>query len=152
MKTVQMAMTLRVGEWIVLGGSVLIVAFSVVVGYIIYKKPPPVEYIYLASDETLAGERIYHQASCPSCHEVFGVGTSFGPALDGIGSRRTAGWLEAYLRAPRAGVSAKRYRLRMPPYEGTDTELNQLVKYLLALRKQGSTPAATAVLDEQLGE
>ncbi len=140
-----MAMKLRAGEWIVLGGSVLIVAFSALVGYIIYQKPPPVEFVYLASAQTLPGERIYHRSGCPSCHEIFGVGTSFGPPLDGIGSRRTADWLEAYLRAPRPGVSARRYRLRMPPWEGPDAELTQLVTYLRALRRQENETTTAAL-------
>jgi cbb3-type cytochrome oxidase cytochrome c subunit len=78
---------------------------------------------------------IFRQESCFSCHEVFGNGASYGPSLDGIGSRRTHGWLQDYLRNPRPGVSAKPYRLRMPSYEklGRD-KLDALVYYLQGLR------------------
>lgn len=127
-------MTIRPGEWVVLIGAILIVAFAVVVGTAIYQKPPPVRFVYLESPESTQGEIIFRRQYCFSCHEVFNNGSTYGPTLDGIGSKRTQAWLLDYLRAPRAGVSIKPYRLKMPAYDTLeDAKLNALVAYLQAL-------------------
>jgi len=129
-------MALRTGEWIVLAGAALIAGFSVVSGVIIYVKPPPVEYVYLEDEHSIAGEAIYRSQGCGACHEIFGNGPSFGPKLDGVGSKRDKDWLRAYLLKPRAGVSEKKYRLKMLPVTGlSDIDLDTLVDYLAALRR-----------------
>ncbi|HHJ35809.1 MAG TPA: cytochrome c [Gammaproteobacteria bacterium] len=137
-------MVLRSGEWVVLVGAVLIIGFSVVSGVIIYVKPPPVEYAYLENEHTIAGEAIYRSQGCGACHEIFGNGPSFGPKLDGVGSKRDKVWLRAYLLKPRSGVSDRPYRLKMQPVADlTDEELDALVDYLEALKKlnQGDNEA-----------
>ena len=116
--------------------AVLIVAFAVLVGTLIYLKPPPVRYVYVESTATVVGEMVYRHEGCASCHELFGNGASYGPMLDGTGSRRDAPWLRAYLLSPRPGVGEKTYRLRMPPVDTLDAgELEALVSYLGALRE-----------------
>ena len=123
------------GEWVVIGGSVAIAAFAAIVGTLIYLKPPPVQFVYEQTSVTEQGEIIYRREGCLSCHEIFGNGASYGPSLDGIGSRRDRDWLTRYIRAPWSGVSVKPYRLKMPPYdELPDGELDVLVTYLLALK------------------
>ena len=129
--------SVRPGEWLVLVGSGLIVAFAAVVGFLIYLKPPPVRFVYVESSLTEKGEMIFRREGCLSCHEVFGNGASYGPDLDGVGSRRSHSWLRQYLQAPRAGVSAKPYRLSMPAYDNLDVkELDALVAYLRALQEK----------------
>lgn len=111
-------------------------AFAALVGVLIYLKPPPARFAYLESSLSKQGEAIFRRESCLSCHEVFGNGASYGPDLDGIGSRRSQSWLQQYLRAPRPGVSVKPYRLRMPAYSNLDpADLDALVAYLQALRE-----------------
>lgn len=128
--------SVRSGEWLVLIGAGLIAAFAAVVGVLIYLKPPPVRFMYLDSALSKRGEIIFRREGCSSCHEVFGNGASYGPDLDGIGSRRSDSWLRQYLQAPRPGVSAKPYRLRMPAYDGLEAaELDALVAYLRALQE-----------------
>ena len=123
------------GEWIVIAGSVLIIAFAVVVGSIIYLKPPPVRFTYQQTPGTLQGEIIYRREGCLSCHEIFGNGASYGPSLDGVGSKRTKEWLIRYLKSPWGGVSAKPYRLKMLPYDHLpENDLDSLAEYLLALK------------------
>lgn len=131
-------MKLRPGEWVVVASSGVIAAFAVLVGVLIYLKPPPVQFTYMESALAQAGEAIYRREGCNSCHRVSGNGGSYGPSLDGVGSRRTGEWLHRYLREPWPGVSAKPYRLQMPSYAALkDEELNVLVTYLLALRHAG---------------
>jgi len=129
---------LRAGEWIVLGGAALIAAFAVLVGSLIYLKPPPVEYVYSENVTTQRGEAIYRAQGCSSYHQIFGNGATYGPSLDGEGSRRSSEWLQAYLLDPRPGVGVKPYRVKMPAY-GTlsEVERNALVAYLQALRVPG---------------
>lgn len=129
-------MQLRLGEKLVLAGAGVIVAFAALVGTLIYLKPPPVRFVYQESVASRSGEMIFRRESCLSCHEVFGNGASYGPTLDGVGSRRDALWLADYLRHPRPGVSAKTYRLAMPAYDKLDAaEIGRLVSYLGALRQ-----------------
>ncbi len=128
-------MKLSAGEWVVVVGSVLIVTFALVVGTIIYIKPPPIPFVYIESPKATLGESIYRREGCLSCHEIFGNGASYGPSLDGVGSKRNKAWLVAYLKKPRPGVSVKPYRLRMPPYDHLPAEeLEHLADYLLALK------------------
>lgn len=129
-------MKLRPGEWAVIGGSVLIASFAAVVGAVIYLKPPPARHRYIETPLAQAGEAVYRREGCNACHRVFGNGATYGPSLDGVGSRREAAWLAGYLRQPRPGVNAKSYRVQMPSYEGLgEPKLRALVAYLQALRE-----------------
>ena len=126
----------RLAEKVVLAGAVAIVLYAVVVGALIYLKPPPVRFVYVESSLTKGGEVIFRREGCLSCHELFGNGTTYGPRLDGVGSRRDRSWLTEYLRSPRPGVGDKPYRLRMPAYDTLEAgELEALASYLAALRE-----------------
>ena len=130
---------LSAGEWVVIVGSCLIAAFAIVVGGIVYLKPPPVQFIYIETAEAAAGELIYRREGCLSCHEIFGNGASYGPSLDGIGSKRSQKWLIRYIKSPWPGVSAKPYRLRMQSYNHLpESDLQRLAQYLLALKSTNS--------------
>jgi len=127
---------LKLGEWIVLGGAVIIIILSAMVGTIIYVKPPPVEFRYLETAESIKGEALYRSQGCSACHELFGNGTAvFGPNLDGVGSRRTLVWLEKFIKTPRSGVMDKPYKLKMDPVELSDNEIHSLAVYMLAQKK-----------------
>ena len=132
----QPAARFRTAEKLVLVAAVVIAAFAVLVGALIYLKPPPVRFVYGESASTRTGERVFRREGCLSCHELFGNGTGFGPALDGVGSRRDVTWLKQYLRSPRAGVGDRTWRLRMPAYDHLEEgELEALAIYLGALRE-----------------
>lgn len=68
-----------------------------------------------ASDQSRKGESIFRTLNCMACHQVRGVGGDLGPALDGVGGRRSRDFLlmrlsndpeevEKFARVP--GVSA----------------------------------------------
>ena len=129
-------MKLRLAEKIVLIAAAVIAVCAAFVGAMIYSKPPPVRFTYRESAPAMAGERIFRREGCLSCHELFGNGTGYGPALDGVGSRRDGLWLKEYLRSPRPGVGDRPYRLLMPAYDALEAgELDALVIYLAALRE-----------------
>lgn len=138
-------MTLRGGEWLVVGGSAAIAACAALVGVLIWQRPPPAAYAYAETAASRAGEHVYRREGCGSCHQVFGNGASYGPSLDGVGSRRAPDWLQAYLIDPRPGVGVKPYRVRMPSYAALAAhDRDALVAYLLALRGAASA-ASTGV-------
>ena len=117
-------------------GAATIAAFAVLVGALIWLKPPPVRFAYAETASTRVGETIFRREGCLSCHELFGNGTSYGPVLDGVGSRRELSWLRDYLGSPRPGVGEKTWRLRMPAYDTLEAgELDALAHYLGALRE-----------------
>jgi len=130
---------LRAAEWVVVIGVAAIAVYAVLVGTLIYLKPPPVRYAYVETEAARTGEVIFRREGCLSCHELFGNGTSYGPVLDGVGSRRERSWLRDYLRSPRPGVGEGTYRLRMPAYDTLEPgELDALANYLGALRELDS--------------
>ena len=132
-------MKLRTAERVVVIAAVVIVGYAVLVGVLIYLKPPPVRFMYRETASTRTGEMVFRREGCLSCHELFGNGTSLGPALDGVGSRRNLAWLKEYLRSPRPEVGGRTWRLRMPAYDKLEEgELDALVTYLSALRELDS--------------
>jgi len=52
------------------------------------------------SEEGKLGHGYYMKANCNACHRAVRSGTSMGLSLDGIGSKRSVDWLEAFLLDP----------------------------------------------------
>ncbi|MCH7471347.1 c-type cytochrome, partial [bacterium] len=95
------------------------------------------------------GKKLFTSLGCVGCHEVEGFSseTLFGPDLDGIGEKEVhaldfgvkrgriphtaIAWLEEKLRDPR-GFSDQ---LKMPRFSLTDEEIEQLITFLLSLRR-----------------
>ena len=76
------------------------------------------------------GQRIFRRKRCANCHKTSGMIPLNGPVLTGVGSRYTTQELEQWIREP------WRYRAStvMPPWDGTDGELEALIAYLRSLR------------------
>lgn len=54
------------------------------------------------SSEGLHGSLLYRESGCAACHRALREGTNTGLSLDGIGSRRSLAWIEAFLSDPEA--------------------------------------------------
>ncbi len=67
---------------------------------------------------------------CTACHSLGGKGGAVGPALDGVGSRRDAAYLDSWLKDP---LIVKPGTL-MPKLPLTDAERAELVGYLSQLK------------------
>jgi cytochrome c2 len=70
---------------------------------------------------------------CKLCHSVAGSGgpmAKMGGALDGIGSKHDAAWLEQYLKNPKSKIP----QTQMPVLKLTDEERDSVVQYLLSLK------------------
>lgn len=74
----------------------------------------------------VAGSILMERKACLRCHRIGGEGGETGPALTGIALKRTAGWIERFLRAPR-DVDPEG---RMPRPDLTEEQLAALVAYL----------------------
>src|SRR5690606_16883084 len=67
---------------------------------------------------------------CSACHAVGGTGGNVGPALDGIGSRLDADYLDRWLADPQALKPGT----AMPKLPLTDAERAELVEFLSAMK------------------
>ncbi len=75
------------------------------------------------------GEKLFVRKKCATCHLVKGTLDLAGPNLKGVGSKLAARDLEIWIRDPRR----KTKDMRMPPFDGTEDQLEALVAYLLTL-------------------
>lgn len=69
------------------------------------------------SEEGKQGSHLYRVNRCNSCHRALRTGTSMGLILDGIGSRRSQEWLEAFLADPEAVYGSNTLDHGKPPKE-----------------------------------
>lgn len=65
------------------------------------------------------GSKLYREARCNSCHRALRAGTSMGLSLDGIGSKRSVEWLEAFLANPEKMYEGETLDHGMPPKEAS---------------------------------
>lgn len=68
---------------------------------------------------------------CVACHALQGQGTNVGPALDGIGSRRDANFIRAWLRDPMKIKPDS----KMPKLPLTEEEIVELTAFLSQLKE-----------------
>jgi len=66
---------------------------------------------------------------CIACHTLEGQGGAIGPALDGVGSRRTAEYIHAWLANP-AAIKADSKMPKLPLSESDITELTAFLSQL----------------------
>ena len=82
-----------------------------------------------APDFATQGALVYQANDCGSCHKVNGMGSSFGPALNGLSKRRSRSWVEQHFADP-AKLSPGSM---MPPFKFSPKDLDNLTTYLFAL-------------------
>lgn len=92
-------------------------------------QPPQAAPAALASAAASPAPKIY-TALCQACHSVGGQGGKVGPALDGIGGRKDAQWLRAWLKDPQAIKPGT----TMPKLPLADQDLDALVQWLGGLK------------------
>ncbi len=69
------------------------------------------------------GAKVYQEKKCARCHKDGGKRD-----LKGVGKRRSAKWLKAYLQQQES-IDGKKHKKK---FKGTDAELEALVKWLAA--------------------
>ncbi len=80
-------------------------------------------------DFATQGALIYQANDCGGCHQVNGMGTSFGPALNGLSKRRSRSWVEQHFADPPKLSPGS----MMPPYKFSPKDMDRLTTYLFAL-------------------
>ncbi len=76
------------------------------------------------------GVKIYGESKCVMCHIIQGRGGKFGPDLSHVGAKRDAQWLRQIVKDPKADNP----KSRMPPFQGSDADLDALTAYLRSLK------------------
>jgi mono/diheme cytochrome c family protein len=76
------------------------------------------------------GKAVYDETGCATCHAIGGIGGTIGPSLDKIGSKYDAEKLKGILLNPKT----LNPNTVMPPFEGSEEDLDALVAYLLSLK------------------
>lgn len=77
------------------------------------------------------GKEVFDGKKCGLCHTVDGSGGKKGGDLSDVGDKRDADWLTKYLKDPKSLMP----EAKMPAFRGSDEELQDLVAYLMSLKK-----------------
>ncbi|MBI3683581.1 MAG: c-type cytochrome [Acidobacteria bacterium] len=72
------------------------------------------------------GQLRYREARCISCHAQGGRGGTFGPDLGKVGGKVRPGWLESWLRDPKALFP----QTRMPQFSFPEKDIRAVVAYM----------------------
>jgi len=72
---------------------------------------------YDFNEEGQRGSALFRKSGCTACHRALRNGTNMGLDLDGVGSRRTLDWLEAFLANPEKTYEAKTFDHGRKPKE-----------------------------------
>jgi ubiquinol-cytochrome c reductase cytochrome b subunit len=91
--------------------------------------PANAEALESAPDNVVQGAVVYQVNQCSSCHTANGEGMKVGPALNGLGRRRTLEWIEEQIRRPQSHFPES----MMPPLDLAPRDMERLVAYLLSL-------------------
>ena len=98
--------------------------------------PPP------ATDSSRSGEVLYKKMNCAACHAIKGEGGQVGPALDGVGAKRTAQFMIGHVTDPQKHAINLPLDhpngVMMPATDATAGEIVQIVDYLRTLPPQQS--------------
>jgi len=104
------------------------------------------------SEASRKGEALYKQLECNACHAIGKVGGEVGPALDGIGAKRSRAFLIGHITDPQAHAKnlPKEHPqgASMPPTSATAEQIGQMVDYMLTLpESQDATKRKTRMSD-----
>ena len=85
-----------------------------------------------SSESVIAGQQIWQEKNCQSCHQIYGLGGYMGPDLTNVMSDKTKG--ELYLK-----LIIQTGTLRMPNFKLSSEEADQVIAFLDNLDKSGNT-------------
>ncbi|HUR21483.1 MAG TPA: cytochrome c [Vicinamibacterales bacterium] len=112
---------------------VAIVAMALTGGKLLAQTPAPTAAQLTAAIK--AGQKVYTDQKCSTCHSVAGVGSKMAP-LDGVGAKLTSAEIHSWMTDP-DGMAAKlpvKPKIKMKKYTLNDEDLNALVAYLGSLK------------------
>jgi ubiquinol-cytochrome c reductase cytochrome b subunit len=91
--------------------------------------PKNAEALQSAPQFAVDGAMVYQRSQCGVCHQVNGSGMKTGPALNGVGSRRTKQWIIDHFNDPQKMSPGT----IMPPYKFSPKDMEAITSYLLGL-------------------
>ncbi|HTB20518.1 MAG TPA: cytochrome b N-terminal domain-containing protein [Bryobacteraceae bacterium] len=97
--------------------------------FVLKLTPQNEQALQAAPDFATRGAAVYQMNHCNACHQINGVGSTLGPALDGVGLRHDRAWLEKHFADP-PSVSKDSI---MPAYKFMPMDMDAICKYLLQL-------------------
>ena len=83
-----------------------------------------------AGKESSEGQRLYQSHGCSGCHTINGIGSTTGPDLTHVGSRRDRNWLKEHFEHPQKIVPNS----AMPKVEAPEADIEKLTDYMLTLK------------------
>jgi len=108
------------------------------------------------SPEGLTGSQRFRDLGCTTCHRAVRNGTNNGVSLDGIGSKRTLDYLNAFLREPEATYGSATMD-HGPAKEAdyvsrlSEKDLNSLAVFLSELKATQGSPDARLPMEGRSG-
>jgi nitric oxide reductase subunit C len=116
-----------------------LVSFFLCYNFQIYTRTSDYGTIHLSKD-ALAGEQLWRQYNCNSCHQLYGLGGYLGPDLTNIYSQTGKG--EPQIKAMlNSGVKA------MPLFHFTEAEKENIVAFLKEVDQTGYYPNHQAEIE-----
>ena len=102
---------------------------SSLAAFVLKLNPENAVALEIVPDYATRGAVIYQESQCGACHVVNGRGEENGPPLNGVGTRRTAEWLEAHFRDPQKFDPQS----IMPSYDFPADDMKAIVAYMRSL-------------------
>lgn len=111
--------------------TLLILGFSIY-NFFIYTSKDRVTPIKLSS-KAIAGQKLWQNNNCWSCHQIYGLGGYLGPDLTNIYSKKNKGphYVKAFLNS---GVKS------MPKFNFSESEKTAIIAYLKTIDSTGYYP------------
>jgi len=97
--------------------------------FLVKLTPKNAAAIESAPAEVAEGAIVYQSHQCGACHQANGAGRKLGPAMNGVSSRRTRGWIIGHFLDPQKYSPGT----VMPPYRFSQRELENLLSYLASI-------------------
>ncbi len=103
---------------------------------------PPAEMVAPRAPKLIAaGEKLFRESRCITCHAVEGRGGTLGPELSRVANKVRPSWLYSFLKDPQRHFP----HTKMPRYRFDEHQLRALVAYLMDRFQDGEWPAPEKV-------
>lgn len=97
--------------------------------FVMKATPEVVTGVEKAPAFALEGAMLYQKHQCGICHQINGVGTKLGPALNGLAQRRSREWIDEHFVNPQKLSPGT----TMPVYKFNSKDMDRITSYLLAI-------------------
>ena len=115
-----------------MGWFSLVVAFYLVYSFLVYTSDGETSQAnFVIPAEAQEGKLVFQKYNCAACHQIYGLGGYMGPDLTNVISNRSREYAAAFIQT---GTT------RMPDFDLSDEELQQLLAFLEVVDGSGLFP------------